>query len=195
MVGITPYSDVGYDFSHIETDENIIGNTGNITYDSYGTGSVYQLFAGAGATFWKRLSVGAEVIFLFGNIDKVTNMIYSDDSYRSVNSGSEISVSGVTGKFGLQYEQRLGGNVSMIVGATYKLSTGMNGYSKNFRYANQASVTDTLKYTVDTLVESALSDKKRFGGTVNLIVPQKIGQCQVMPTLVTELEIFIKAGL
>ena len=44
MVGLTPFSDMGYDFSSYETDPNIIGNTGNITYDSYGTGSVYQLF-------------------------------------------------------------------------------------------------------------------------------------------------------
>ena len=56
MVGITPFSDVGYDFSSIETDPEIIGNTGNITYDSFGAGSVYQIFAGAGVTFWKRLS-------------------------------------------------------------------------------------------------------------------------------------------
>ena len=30
-VGITPYSDMGYDFSSIETNPEIIGNTGNIT--------------------------------------------------------------------------------------------------------------------------------------------------------------------
>jgi hypothetical protein len=133
MVGITPYSDVGYDFSSIETDKDIIGNTGNITYDSYGTGSVYQLFAGAGATFWKRLSLGAEVIFLFGNIDKVTNMNYSNSSYRSLNSGNDLTVRGVTGKFGLQYEQKLGGNVSMIIGATYRMGSKVRGYSTDYR--------------------------------------------------------------
>ena len=41
MVGITPYSDVGYDFSSIETNPGIIGNTGNVTYDSYGRGSAF----------------------------------------------------------------------------------------------------------------------------------------------------------
>ncbi len=172
MVGITPYSNIGYDFSSIETNPDIIGNIGNVSYDSYGTGSVYQAFVGAGVTFWKKLSVGAEMIYYFGNLDKVTNMIYSDDSYRSVNSGSEISVSGVTGKFGLQYEQKLGGNVSMIVGATYKLSTGMNGYSKNFRYANQASVTDTLKYTVDTLAKAGV----RFADELGLGISFKGGE-------------------
>ena len=145
MVGITPFSDVGYDFSSIETNPDIIAQTGNISYDSYGTGSVYQLFAGAGVTLWKRLSLGAEAIYYFGNIDKVTNMDYSNSSYRSLNSGSDLMIKGTTGKFGLQYEQKLGGDVSMIIGATYRLSTSLKGSALNYRYANQDSVTDTLK--------------------------------------------------
>ena len=146
MVGITPFSDMGYDFSSVETDPDIIGNTGNISYDSFGTGSVYQLFAGAGVTFWKRLSLGAEFIYYFGNLDKVTNMDYSNSSYRSVNSGSDLMVRGVTGKFGLQYEQKIAGDVSVTVGATYRLGSGMKGEATNYRYANQSGVTDTLKY-------------------------------------------------
>lgn len=42
---------------------------------------------------------------------------------------------------------------------------------------------------------SALSDKKRSGGTVNLIVPKEIGECIILPTAVEELESFIEAGL
>ena len=156
MVGITPFSDVGYDFSHIEKDQSIIGKTGNITYDSYGNGSIYQLFLGAGATFWKRFSFGAELIYYFGNIDKVTNMDYSDPSYRSINSGSELTVRGITGKLGLQYEQELGDNVSMVLGATYRFGTNMRGESLNYEYANQSSVSDTLSYNVDDLKKSGI---------------------------------------
>lgn len=172
MVGLTPYSDVGYDFSSIETNPEIIGNTGNIEYDSYGTGSVYQAFVGAGVTFWKKFSVGAEMIYYFGNLDKMTNMNYSDESYRSLNSGSELTVRGVTGKFGVQYEHKLSGNVSMIVGATYKMGTNMKGFAKNFRYANQSSVLDTLKYNVDTLANSAV----RFGDELGIGIAFKGGE-------------------
>ena len=172
MVGITPFSDVGYDFSSVETDQNIIGNTGNITYDSYGNGSVYQAFVGAGVTFWKKLSLGAEAIYYFGNLDKVTNMNYSDDSYRSLNSGSELMVRGTTGKFGLQYEQNLGGDVSMIIGATYRLGASMKGYATNFRYANQSGVTDSLKFTVDTLGAAGL----RFGDEIGVGLSIKKGE-------------------
>ena len=172
MVGITPFSDVGYDFSSIEKDPAIIGNTGNITYDSYGTGSVYQIFVGAGATFWKRLSVGAELIYYFGNIDKVTNMDYSNSSYRSINSGTDITVNGTTGKFGLQYEQNLGGDVSMVIGATYRMSTKMKGYSTNYKYANQSSVSDTLSYSVDTLAAGGV----RFGDELGVGISIRGGE-------------------
>lgn len=172
MVGITPFSDMGYDFSSIEKDPEIIGNTGNITYDSYGTGSVYQVFVGAGVTFWKRLSLGAEMIYYFGNLDKVTNMDYSNSSYRSVNSGSELMVRGLTGKFGLQYEQKIAGDVSVVVGATYRMGTNMKGYSTNYRYANQSSVTDTLKYSVDTLARSGM----RFGDEIGVGIAVKGGE-------------------
>lgn len=172
FVGITPYSDVGYDFSTIETNPEIIGNTGNISYDSYGKGSIYQFFVGAGVTFWKRLSLGAEFIYYFGNIDKVTNMTFENSSYRSMNSGSDLTLRGATGKFGLQYEQKLGGNVSMILGATYKLNTRMKGYSTNYRYATQSSVTDTLKHSVDTLARSGL----KFGDELGVGIAIKGGE-------------------
>lgn len=171
-VGLMPYSDIGYDFSSVETDPGIIGNTGNITYSSNGAGSVYQAFFGAGVTFWKKLSIGADAIYYFGNLDKITRMKYADDSYRSLNSGSELTVRGVTGKFGLQFEQKLGGNVSMIVGATYKLGTGMKGYSTNYRYADQASVTDSLRHTVDTLAASGL----RFADEIAVGIALKGGE-------------------
>ena len=163
MVGITPFSDVGYDFSSIETDPDIIGNTGNITYDSYGTGSVYQIFFGAGATFWKRLSLGAEAIYYFGNLDKVTNMDYSNSSYRSLNSGNDLSLRAVTGKFGIQYEQKIAGDVSMIIGATYRMGTNLKGYATEYRYANLSSVTDTLRHNVDTLAKAGLRVADEIG--------------------------------
>jgi hypothetical protein len=172
MVGNTPFSDVGYDFSSIETNPDIIGNTGNVAYDSYGMGSIYQIFASAGATFWKRFSVGAEVLFLFGNIDKVTNMTFADASYRSLNSGHDLTMRGVTGKFGVQYEQKLGSEVSMILGGTYRLGTNMNGYSTDYKYAVQSSVTDTLRYNVGILKDEGL----RIGDELGIGVSFKGGE-------------------
>lgn len=45
------------------------------------------------------------------------------------------------------------------------------------------------------LYTCALSDKKRAGDTVNLIVPKAIGDCVIRPTPVEDLKSFIEAGL
>ena len=50
-------------------------------------------------------------------------------------------------------------------------------------------------FSAESLYCSALSDKKRSGGTVNLIIPERIGFCRIAPTPVEEIQSFIKAGL
>ena len=49
--------------------------------------------------------------------------------------------------------------------------------------------------SADALYEYTLSDKKRSGGMVNLILPRSVGHCEIVPTPVSELKSFIKAGL
>ena len=53
----------------------------------------------------------------------------------------------------------------------------------------------TTQFTAQQIFVSALSDKKRAGGIVNLIIPREIGQCDIIPTPVSEIESFIKAGM
>ena len=50
-------------------------------------------------------------------------------------------------------------------------------------------------YSADDLFTYTLSDKKRSGGTVNLIIPRAIGDCAIVPTKVESLKSFIQAGL
>ena len=49
--------------------------------------------------------------------------------------------------------------------------------------------------TAEEIYEGALSDKKRFGNTVNLIVPVEIGNCIIHTATTQELKTFIEAGL
>ena len=53
----------------------------------------------------------------------------------------------------------------------------------------------TTDYTAQQLYRCALSDKKRSGGRVNLIVPRAIGRCDIVPVEVENLKFFIEAGL
>ncbi|MBQ2785496.1 MAG: 3-dehydroquinate synthase [Oscillospiraceae bacterium] len=49
--------------------------------------------------------------------------------------------------------------------------------------------------SAEIIYRCALSDKKRNGSAVNLIVPLKIGNCCIQPTPINELKSFIEAGL
>ncbi len=50
-------------------------------------------------------------------------------------------------------------------------------------------------YSADELNTYTLSDKKRHGGTIRLIIPREIGYCEIVPTPIGELKSFIEAGL
>ncbi len=51
------------------------------------------------------------------------------------------------------------------------------------------------EFSAEQLYHSALSDKKRSGGTINLIVPQRIGSCVIQRIPVSSLQSYIEAGL
>lgn len=50
-------------------------------------------------------------------------------------------------------------------------------------------------YPLEDIYTYTLSDKKRSGGTVKLIIPNAIGSCSIVPTPVETLKSFIEAGL
>ncbi len=50
-------------------------------------------------------------------------------------------------------------------------------------------------YTAEELARYMLSDKKRSGGAVSLIVPREIGRCDILSMPVEQLEAFVQAGL
>ena len=53
----------------------------------------------------------------------------------------------------------------------------------------------SCSYSAESLYHAALSDKKRKGSMVNLIIPERIGSCRIVPTPVDELLHFIESGL
>ena len=53
----------------------------------------------------------------------------------------------------------------------------------------------STEYSAESLFTSALSDKKRNADHVDLIIPEKIGSCLIVPTPIGVLKSFIEAGL
>ena len=59
----------------------------------------------------------------------------------------------------------------------------------------QFGLPTTTDDSAEDIFTYALSDKKRSGNTVKLILPNAIGDCSVVPTPVEQLKSFIQAGL
>ena len=147
-VGIIQYSNTGYDFSARENDDNILANIGDISYDKQGQGGIYQVFLGGGITFFNRLSLGADLIYYFGTIDRYSDVTFnSNTTYMSLQTGNEYVARGFSGKFGLQYEQPLSDDITLTVGATYQMASKMKGDLNKYVYASTSSDVDTLSET------------------------------------------------
>ena len=59
----------------------------------------------------------------------------------------------------------------------------------------QFGLPTTTEYSAEALTLAALSDKKRSGRTVNLIIPKGIGDCQIISAPIEQLQTFIEEGL
>lgn len=168
MLGVTPYSGTGYGYIQYATDPNIIGNTGDITYTNKGQGGIYQLFAAAGVTFFKKISLGAEFIYYFGDIEKSFSQSFTDDSFVGSTRTNSLQVNAPTGKFGIQFEQNIGGGV-LCAGATYTLGTRMRGYMDTVVGNDTTSVvlkdlkgTDQIRFASELGAGLSYRHKDRF---------------------------------
>lgn len=142
MVGVLPYSGMG--FLHKDTytglRDDVIINTGDVSYSVAGQGGMYQLFGALGASFFDRLSLGVQYSFYFGDITKGYVQNVSSSTAQGLSDEYDVLLNGGSFKFGLQYEQPIG-NCKVCVGATYSLKAKLKGY-----YTNNFSELDTLTF-------------------------------------------------
>ena len=167
LVGAAPYSGLGYNFASYETDPILVGQVGNVTKTSAGTGGLYQIFTAAGVTLWRRLSLGAEYIFYFGKMQKASTVTYSTAGYNGVSSGYNMILRGHTARFGLQYEQPVG-NLTLGLGATYTLKTNLKGSVTDYKISTGSLVSDTLRYAVNDFSKDKVSLAGDFSVGVSL---------------------------
>ena len=162
MIGLMPLSNTGYGYSYSVTDPAVVGRTGGINYAAGGQGGIYQIFATAGVTFWRRLSLGAEFIYLFGKTEKKFTESFTDASYNGASNGHILQITAPAGKFGLQYEQPLGTKASLTLGATYRTAAKLGGHTESYRYSTGSASSDTLYYKKG--VPDAVSLASEIGG-------------------------------
>ena len=155
MVGIMPYGDTGFDYGFTYTDPELVGHAGTVDYSADGSGSIYRAFAAAGVTFFKRLSLGVQWNYYFGNIKKTYYTVFKDSSYNSIMNSTEAQLSGSSFRFGLQYEQSVSSKLTLAAGATYTTAARIDGTMEINRLAGGSVVADTLYHQLTDLRKEA----------------------------------------
>ncbi|MDR2910216.1 MAG: hypothetical protein LBV47_02465 [Bacteroidales bacterium] len=159
-LGLTPYSDVGYDIRI----NNYLENTGNYGIRYFGDGSLTRSYIGFAINPFKNISVGANLNYLFGNIsnnaelyfDALTDDWYNNDFYNT-RKNEYIRVSQFGFDFGLQATIPLVKNQSITLGAVLENKPEYAAYRSDMMLKNLTVIPnpddpepksdqDTLKY-------------------------------------------------
>lgn len=120
-VSVTPLSSVGYRIDRSDTDPDI----GQLNYSYSGEGDVVQAKLSVGYELAKNLSVGAELVYYFGSIDRYSLLSITELNpntyYKDVTLAIEESYSKFVPSFGVQYVVPLKKNRrSLTIGAVFQ---------------------------------------------------------------------------
>ena len=167
IVGIAPYSNIGYKFRALETDKNLISKYGNIEYQKYGTGSINQLFVGGAMNFFKHFSIGGEFIYYFGNMNRYSNVLFTTDaSVRDINTGWDYKVNAISGRAGLQYFGKIAKNTTLTLGAAYRFDTKLGGDYTRYACTTSSSQIDTVSLVTTPGYKVEVPAEMSFGFSV-----------------------------
>lgn len=166
-LGLRPYSSVGYTFSVNSAD----ADAGVVTQTHSGIGSLYNFYGGLSHNFANRLSIGAEADYIFGKLEKEFVQDFASSGYNEAQTNHTLTLNSFTGKFGAQYEQPIGKDFKLSLGATYTMRSWLHGFNNGDYYSAGSVQNLTLPESyADTLRGAsgiALAGELGLGITLN----------------------------
>ena len=147
--GILPFTNVGYNYSISDFLDGDRNTTYTNTYN--GSGGIHQVYVGAGWEFVKGLSVGANIAYLWGDIDRSVVNSYSDGYINTLSKYYTATVSNYKLDIGLQYSFNLNKKNALAVGLTYGLGHKLNADPTCMVISTNSNtgVADTTSFTVN----------------------------------------------
>lgn len=153
--GVMPYSNVGYTYYNTSTiSGNALGNTSptSVMNTYTGSGGLRQVFIGAGVEPLKTkntsLSVGANVSYMWGDIDRSVINSYSDTYVKTLSKYYKSEINTLKVDFSAQFQQRITKDDVLTIGASYTPGHDMGGDSYCMVITENSSdgVSDTTRY-------------------------------------------------
>ncbi|MDR2911960.1 MAG: hypothetical protein LBV38_01475 [Alistipes sp.] len=174
---VSPFSEVGY---RVHTDDvSYLADLGVVRYYYNGEGDVSEAKLAVGWEPFKNLSVGAEVNYLWGNINRTYQAViqsytgsgqYGEVSTSQGGSGASTNekVARMFGAFGVQYTAISKEKTRLTLGATYRMGGKLNSTVTDFIPSNNI-YGDTIRFSQMT---SAMKMPQRIGVGVSLVKPK-----------------------
>lgn len=171
-VGLLPYSYVGYKFGALRSESDV-----NYTESYNGTGGLSNLYAGISIDLWKkRLAVGANFGFLFGNIrhEQAVSMTGEIADAYSTSRIQELRVRDFKMDFGIQYTHPISKRESLTFGATFapKKSLSAKSYNLTQSYTNSGGSGEIL--SSDTISGKSFDLPNSYGFGVSYVKQNKL---------------------
>jgi len=161
-LNVSPYSEVGY---NIQTDnESHLADLGVMRYYYNGEGDVNEAKAALGWEPVKNLSVGVDVNYLWGYINRSYEAYIipytAVGDYRRMRASTTENIGRVYASLGVQYTPLLTAKTRLTLGATYRMGGALN-----------SAVRDYIE-TYNEVSQDVVRDNQF---TSPLYIPQKIG--------------------
>ncbi len=167
-LGITPYAFTGYSFN---TEDSVLipSTTGNVYLHNHqyfvGSGGISQVYLGTSIDIARRLSLGVNGYYMFGNTIhyRSSGQSFTDGrtSY-NVSSSTILKVNALNARFGVQYHQTLRDNRDAItIGAIYEFKHNLAS-----QYRIESFGVDTILDTLSNVFQ--LPDVYGLGFTYSL---------------------------
>jgi len=161
--GLVPFSNGYYHISESvgSGDPGYDPVTGGYLSVHTGEGSLSEFFIGAGTTISKYFSAGINLSLLFGSINRLNEIDFSDYYYMYHNNTTEkIQLTGINLDYGVQLIAPLKNNYFINAGVSY---TSAKNYS--YRYEKLTYLFSAYS-TIDTLSHEIDTSKARIPGAV-----------------------------
>ncbi len=144
--GLLPFSNIGYAVSESNeaTETSPYGMKSLI-----GDGGLHQLYVGAGVKVLNNLSVGVNVSYFWGDMNRSLTQLYPNNaSANSYIRKNTVSVSDYKLDFGLQYTRELDKKHSVTIGAVYSPKHQLNN-----DYTVATEVSTVSSHNLDATLE------------------------------------------
>ncbi|MBW6459531.1 MAG: hypothetical protein K0B08_03065 [Bacteroidales bacterium] len=167
-LGLLPFSYVGYDVFHTEELEGIT----TVTNVYLGSGGLNQIYWGNAFPIGKKLSVGFNLKYMFGSLDRSRGISFPDSTeMKNTLILSSIRPRDIYGEIGIQYKTTLPKDHFLVAGAMFGPQTNINSkifYMATTYYGDITTAQlryDTIDYRQDERGNFTLPIRIGLGAT------------------------------